>query len=363
MRNRRLLSLAAILAAAALTALLLLCAGATSAQPPPVQPCSPIVTAPDRMIWDGVGINPGDDMYPDVAYNSQDDEYLVVFEWPDASGRDIVSIRVDANGQAAISPTIVTTSTVYTDTHPAVAYNPTNNTYLVVFERSPGSQGKKDIVRVVLNASGTVSGTSYIVAGWNSDQGNPDVAYSTVDDRYLVVWEANLLAWTNGPDIYGAILDSSGSVLGGQSVTGLDAPGEQTYPAVAANAANGRWLVTWQDSRNSGTTGNDIYGQQMRVSGSTLSISGTQVAIGTIPGWAGQPDVAWGQTGSGDGTFLTAWSESSILVGQRVLADSALAGDVITISNYASSKSVPAAAFAAPDRAWWVVWEDNRDYG
>ena len=134
-------------------------------------------------------------------------------------------------------------------------------------------------------------------------------------------------------------------------------------PAVAANATDGRWLVTWQDSRNSGTTGYDVYGQQMSVSGTTLSTSGSQVAIGTLAGYAGAPDVVWGQPDSGDGAFLTVWAEDSVLYGQRVAADSTLTGGTITISDYESTKSVPAAAFDTLESAWWVVWADNRDYG
>jgi hypothetical protein len=257
-------SLVTALVAAALTGLLLLFVGAASAQPPPVQPCSPVVTDPDRLIWDGIGVNPGDDMYPDVAYNSQDNEYLVVFEWPDASGngRDIESIRVDANGQVALLHNGVAIDPAYTDTHPAVAYNPTNNTYLVAWERSsPATTNGKDIARVILNASGAVSGTEYIVVNWEGDQEFPDVAYSAVYDRYLVVWEDHYPGLVDGPDIYGASFDGSGSDRRYVNVTALNAAGEQSSPAVAANAANGRWLVIWRDSRNSGTTGDDIYGQ------------------------------------------------------------------------------------------------------
>ena len=364
MGNRPFFLLGIALVTAMLTVLLFLCAGASQAQPPPIQPSGLIVTDPDRMIWDAIGINPGDDMYPDIAYNSQDDEYLVVFEWPDSGsgiGRDLVSIRVDASGQAALSPNGVAVSTAYTDTRPAVAYNPTNNTYLVVWERSPGNGGK-DICRAVLNASGTISGTEYIVAGWDGNQLFPDVAYSAVDDRYLVVWEDYYAYWTYEPNIYGAVLDEAGASVAFENVTG-DVLGDQTLPSVAANTVSGSWLVTWQDSRNSGTTENDIYGQQMSVSGSTLSPSGPQVAIGTLSGWAGAPDVVWGQPSSGDDAFLTVWAEDSVLYGQRVAADSTLTGDPTTISDYESAKSVPAVAFDTVESEWWVVWADNRDYG
>ena len=363
MRNRRFFSLGAALVPMMLTVLLFLLASASQAQPPPIEPASLIVTDPDRMIWDAIGGTVGDEMYPDVAYNSQDDEYLVVFELPDVDGigRDIKSILVDASGQAALSPNGVAVTSAYTDTRPAVAYNPTNNTYLVVWERSSGG-GDKDICRAVLNASGSISVPAYIVAGWNGDQQFPDIAYSAVDDRYLVVWEDHYPSWSYEPNIYAVSIDATASITSYAEIPG-DITGAQTVPSVAANVTSGGWLVAWKDSETGGTGGYDIYGQQMSFSGSMLAISGTQIAIGTVAGYAGAPDVSWGQPDSGEGAFLTVWAEDAVLYGQRVAADSTLTGGTITVSDYESSKSVPAVAFDTLERSWWVVWADNRDYG
>lgn len=370
MNNRRFSLGAAALIGAALTGLLLLWADAACVHASTTRPriTAAIVTDTDKMIWDAIGINPGDDMYPDVAYNSQEDEYLVVFEWEDTgsgSGRDLASIIVDSNGQAALSPNGVATGGAYTDTRPAVAYNPTNNTYLVVWERSPDSNGTKGIWGVILNSGGSVSGTEFTIAAWPGDQVYPDVAYSAAAGRYLVVWEDHWPTWPNTPNIYGRVVHSSGSAADGEIITG-DAAGDQTSPAVTANGSNGRWLVAWRDSRNSATTGDDIYGQQMQFSDPSLLTWGSQITVGVISGYtyAGPPDVAWGQVGSGDGEFLTVWAENDLVYGQRVQADSALAGDVISVStDYTSSKYVPAVAFDSVDKAWWVAWADNRDYG
>ena len=365
MNNRRFSLWIAVLIAAALTGLLLLWADATCVQASTTRPrtTAAIFTDTDKMIWDAIGINPGDDMYPDVAYNSQDDEYLVVFEWEDASGgRDLASIIVDSNGQAAISPNGVAISDLYTDTRPAVAYNPTNNTYLAVWERSPGSDGEKDVWGVILNSGGAVSGTAFAIDAMGTAQEYPDVAYSTAVGRYLVVYEDNWGA--DPPNIWSKSLDGLGSSGQFRLISGDVAA--QTRPAVTANGSNGRWLVTWKDSRNYGTTGYDIYGQQMQFSDPSLLTWGSQITVGAISGYtdAGPPDVAWGQVGSGDGEFLTVWAENNLIYGQRVEADSALAGDMISVStNYTSSKSVPAVAFDSVDKAWWVAWADNRDYG
>lgn len=364
MSSKQSLSLATLLTAAALIGLFLLSTDAISAQPPLSRLRSPIVTAPDKMIWDAASINPGDETDADVAYNSQDNEYLVIFEWEDAgggSGRDIASILVDANGQSALAPNGVATTDAFTDTHPTVAYNPTDNTYLAVWERAAAT-GDSYIQGAILHSSGAPSST-FTISYWTGDQRYPDAAYSATCNCYLVVWEDHWPSWDNRPDIYGAIVSASGSILDYESVTGLNAPGNQTRPAVTTNASNGRWMVTWQDSLNSGTTNDDIYGQQMQFAGASLSRWGDQVHIGALVGWGSTPDVAWGQVGSGDGEFLAVWPENSNMYAQRIQADSVLASGVITVSNYASGKYAPAVAFDSADGAWWVVWADNRDYG
>jgi len=364
MNNRRFSLWIAVLIGAALTGLLLLWADAACVQASTTRPrtTAAIFTDTDKMIWDAIGINPGDDMYADVAYNSQDDEYLVVFEWEDASGgRDLASIIVDSNGQAAYSPNGVATSDAYTDTRPAVAYNPTNNTYMAVWERR-GATGNKYIHGAILKSGGSVSNT-FTLPILPGDQVFPDVAYSAAVDRYLVVWEDRWTGWSNPPDVYGASLDCSGSSRQVLHVSGNSTPGEQASPAVMANGSNGRWLVAWRDSRNYSTTGYDIYAQQVEFSGAP-SPWGSQTTVSAISGYAGSPDVAWGQVGSGDGEFLTVWAENNLIYGQRVEASSALAGDVVSVSaNYVSRKYVPAAAFDSVDKAWWVVWADDRDYG
>ncbi len=365
MDNRRLSLWAAALIGAALTGLLLLWADAACVHASTIRPrtTAAVVTDTDRMIWDADGINPGDDRYPDVAYNSQDDEYLVVFEWEDTGsggGRDLASIVVDSNGQAALSPNGVATSDIYTDTRPAVAYNPTNNTYLVVWERSPGSDGSKDIWGAILHSSGAVSGTAFAIDTTGTAQEYPDVAYSTAVGRYLVVYEDNLGA--EPPNIWSRSLDDLGSSGQFRLISGDVAA--QTRPAVAANGSNGRWLVAWRDSRDYATTGYDIYVQQVQFSAPSLSLWGGQLHIGAFWGYADQPDVAWGQIGSGDGEFLTVWAENDLVYGQRVAADSVLAGDVISVStDHDSNKYVPAVAFDSVDKAWWVAWADDRDYG
>jgi hypothetical protein len=192
------------------------------------------------------------------------------------------------------------------------------------------------------------------------------VAYAAGPQRYLVVWEDHGAGWSPPPDIVGASLDGLGTdaqYVHIASDVAMDNRA-QMRPAVAANEANGRWMVTWEDTRNAGTTGVDIYGQQVQFTGGIADLWGSQFPIGTLAGMAEAPAVAWGPLAAPGGEFLTVWFENETIYGRRVQADSSLVGGLITVSDYPGSyKANPAVVFASGSNAWWTVWADNREYG
>jgi hypothetical protein len=258
----------------------------------------------------------------------------------------------------------VAAGTTYDDANPAVAYNPDHNNYLVVWERSLDIEGPHIFGAMI---DGTTAGPPFPIDVSNPYQFAPDVAYSSAAGRYLVVWEDHGAGWMPPPDIEAASLNGTGGEP--QSIHVAPEPndvwtGLQTRPSVAAHGTLPRWLVTWEDTRTSATTGVDIYGQQVTFDGSTTSLFGGQFAIGAQSGDAQMPDVAWGAVGVAGGEYLTVWSEGEWLFARRLGAGGALLGGIITVSSYTgSNKWDPAVVYASASKAWWVVWADSRDYG
>jgi hypothetical protein len=332
---------------------------------PPVSVTSFVATESDFPIWEWRFSNACDEMHADVAYNEDDDEYLVVFDWDlnDSDDHDIMAVTVSADGQAAMSSFSIAYDATYDDSYPAVARDPYGNGYLVVWQRRIGT-GDYNIYGSVITST---VGAPFALATWSGDQLYPDVAYATATSRYLVVWEDHYSTWTNAPDIYSASLNNSRTDVQYLSITGHDAPGNQTRPAVVTNGFNYHWLVTWKDSRNSGTTSDDIYGQLLKFLGGTLSLESSQIHIGALSGYAGAPAVGWGQvdpSASAYGEYLVAWPESDDMLAQRIDGqDYSLVGGPITVSDYDSGKYDPAVIYATVSEEWWLVWEDNRDYG
>ena len=360
---RKLCSFCASVVALALVAWMLAAQGSALAETPSGLRVT-LPTAPDFYIQDWT--SPAmDEMHPDVAYNPVDDLFMVVFDWDLHGGgaRDVMLVRVYPDGSIDPVPLEVAEDAAWDDSNPTVAYNPNDDNYLVVWERRDAT-GVAQIFGAIVD--GTTAGTPFSIQIGNADHLAPDVAYSSVAGRYLVVWEDHGIGWGGPPDIVGASCNGTGDAW--QSLHIAPEPNvgtsDQTKPAVAAHGTLPRWLVTWEDSRTQATTGVDIYGQQVTFEASTLSLYGAQIAIGAQTGDAWAPDAAWGAVGAAGGEYLTVWSEGGWLFAQRVAANSTLLGGLITVSNYPESvKRDSAVAFASASNAWWVVWADDRDYG
>ena len=337
----------------------------SAAARPSMSKASFIPTGSDFVIWEWLESNKCNETQADVAYNEDENQYLVVFDW-DLNGtdnQDIMAMSMTAEGQQVGYNPITIYAGSEDDSRPAIARDPYGNGYLVVWQRRNGG-GEYDIYGSVITDT---IGAPFPIATWSGNQLYPDVAYATATGRYLVVWEDHYLNWPNRPDIYGASLDSARTDVDYLSITGLDAVGGQTYPAVTTNGFNYRWLVTWQDSRNSGTTSNDIYGQAVSFLSGNLALEGSEIPIGVLPDYAGAPAVGWGQVDPATsvyGEYLVTWPESDTMYAQRLDGqDYGLVEDPITVSDYASGKSNPAVVYATESEDWWVVWQDNRDFG
>src|SRR5205814_2150385 len=143
----------------------------------------------------------------------------------------------------------------------------------------------------------------------------PDVAYSSVDGKYLVVWTDY-----NVTRIAGRFVSNAGAPLGSAFYIS-DATGG-LFAAVAYNATNDEFLVTWDDQR----PGFKIFGQRVRSSDGALL--GANFACGTTDGI--RSAVAWG---SASNAYLVVWwNSSSEIHGQRVSNTGALLGATFNIS-------------------------------
>jgi hypothetical protein len=141
-----------------------------------------------------------------VAYNSTNNEYLVVWEGNDGGAQfNIYRQRLNAatGGEVGMNDLFVSSfgpgpNPDYNAYNPAVAYDPYNNQYLVVWQDDEMGAGEFEIWGRRLNASAWLIGFDTRLSDMGPD-GNasydartPAVAYSSAsNNQYRVVWSGD----------------------------------------------------------------------------------------------------------------------------------------------------------------------------
>jgi hypothetical protein len=318
----------------------------------------------------------GDERDPAIAYNSVDDEYLVVWEDDRNQGGtldrgwDIYGRRVDADGTRIGGDFRISGGQATDDEYdPAVAYNPAANQYLVVWGdgRQYSSRGW-DIYGQRVRANGTLAGSNIRISGVDAtgDDEKPAVAFNSASKQFLVVWEDERLFTVRGSDIYAQRLRANG-VRAGSNIRisgGGAAPGSERTPAVMYASASNQYLVVWYDYRKAPTRGTDIYGQRVYANGvkagHNIRISGAGAT-----GNERYPAAAYNPVLD---QFLVVWGDSRLppgnldIYGQRMDADGTTSGHNFRISGAAASGNefFPAVTYNSVGDRYLVVWQDPR---
>ncbi len=352
---------------------------------------------------------------PAVAYNSADNQYLVVWQGDDDTGA-LVDGEIEIYGQRINAATGVEVGTndfrvsdmgpdgdtAYGAFGPAVAYNSLGNQYLVVWygDDDAGSlvDGEYEIFGQRLSATGGAVGTNdFRISDMgpdgdvNYDALDPAVAYNSTDDEYLVVWEGddnNAGFVDNEFEIFGQRLTAAGAGTGDNDFCLSDmGPNTSTLysaynPAVAYNSADNEYLVVWEGDDDTGSLVDneyEIYGQRLTASGSAVGTNDFRISDmgpnGDVAYDATNPAVAYD---SQDNEYLVVWEgdddtaplvdEEYEIFGQRLSAAGASMGDndfrlsdMGSNGNTAYSASYPKVAYSSVSREYLGVWygDDN----
>jgi hypothetical protein len=314
----------------------------------------------------------GDDWEPAIAFNSDAGEYLVV--WDDGRneatrGSDIYGRRVSAAGVVLGSDFRISgPGATGDDESVAVVWNANANEYFVVWsDHRSGGRGF-DIYGRRVSAAGAVVGKDFRIcgAGAVAEDMYPAVAWNSTADEYLVVWQDLRNSGTRGSDIFGRRVSAAGVLLGNDfRIVGARAEGHDWEPAVAFNSNAGEYLVVWDDGRNEATRGSDIYGRRVSGAGAVLGkdvrVSGPQATTDDE-----SPAVVWNADADG---FFVVWSDwrneagrGADIYGRRLSAVGAPLGGDIRVSGPGATGNdiLPAVAWDADADRYLVVWEDRR---
>lgn len=228
--------------------------------PAPAQICGRFVTADGAVSGDAITISTGVTTYtlfPSIAYNATDNEFLVT--WDDERGGDTTwGQRVRGSDGALLGPNFQISPGH--GVRSAAAWNAAHNVYLVAYWTVSTSEVRH---RRVSN-TGALLGSEVNVSNDTAFSGYPAVA-SDNGNQFLVTWDYEVVE--NVLSIRGRRVDAStGAALGNQIV--VSDSGREGRSCIAFDPGSSRWLVQFNQS-NPGQSF-DQYGQFVSVTGSLV---------------------------------------------------------------------------------------------
>lgn len=346
---------------------------------------------------------------PAIAYNSQDDQYLVVW-WGNsdlgglASDEDeIWGRRLDGAGNQIGG--IIRISDAGTDGDgtrdaftPAVAYNSQDNQYLVVWYADDDGAGLADdeyeIFGQRLDAAGNEIGTNdFRISDLGGTGDNtfkalqPKVAYSSRDNQYLAVWRGRDTGFSVGEtEIFGQMLNASGAEIGSNDFLvstmggGIGDSFSGDEPDVAYNSSDNEFLVVWRGDDNT-VAEKEIFGQRIDSSGAEVGTDDFQISHMGADGDTSitQKDTAVAYDPD-DNLYLAVWDSDNdsggLVIGEFEIYGQLLTGagvetgpDDFRVSDMGPDgdanydASVPDVTFNSAAGEFLVVWYGDDDTG
>ena len=222
-----------------------------------------VMDAPDFRISEagGTGELSQDAESPAVAYNAIDDQYLVVWSHEDQSQRQIqskvVGQLIDAQTNQVIRDDFRISAGRDPEraVEPVVEWNSQTNEYLVVWASDRGTDTER-VVTQRIGADGTFRGAQIpiidpIDGGSLDGVSEPAVTYNAAHGEYLVVWKAfgdNRGGFAQG--ILGQRIDATGNEIGGDfRISDIESEDKTlkvaNAPDVVTNEQTGDYLVVW----------------------------------------------------------------------------------------------------------------------
>ena len=263
-------------------------------------------------------------LMPSVAYNSTDNEYLVV--WIDERGGDVVyGRRVSAAGAPVGASFQIS---VDVQSLCAVAWSSTSNCYYVVYYGGGNTEihGR----RVSIAGGVPTLGAELNISDNPGYSGYPEVCYGSTGNQFLVSWEQE--DTPDVPRIVGQRVSASSDALLGGAID-LTPAGGRSRACVAYDTVSSRWLVQFNDGTHPGNSV-DQYGQLADTNGGLV---GSNFPIAATPDMEGDSlrhsAVSFAPTAQ---RFISGFHRGIDIVGQEVGLGGALIGDPVYVTSYSS---------------------------
>jgi len=304
---------------------------------------------------------------PDVAYNSAEDTFLVV--WAAAPGDESETLDYFICGQKlSASGTVLGNQVEVLKTEnmalrPLALYNPNKNQYLLIYCLG---EDYLNIRGVILDAQGKVLGKQFKVTDAPANQVHYTMAFNSRRNQFFVTYNDD----RNGAnDVFGVILDDSGRVVKKEFVIS-SAAGHQINPVVCYNPKDDTYLVNWEDFRVHGDelpamgtleVMTDIYGALLSADGAIL--------VNDIPMCADAKGINADQRFNGiahnsrTNQFLVSWTDTrqtllhTGIVGRIVKADGIMPAQDFTLVDAPGAQMISHAIYVPQEDKYFIAFE------
>jgi hypothetical protein len=317
----------------------------------------------------------GGEFSPAIAYNSVRNQYLVVWEVDWGGGyHDIHARRISGDGRLLSEFSLASPPLYRSQTNPAVAYDPVNDRYLVVWAYDVSGDGSNwDVYGTFIPWDGP-QGEVYNyfpICSWSSNQGHPAVAYGRAQEEFLVVWKSESIGVPGY--ISARRVFATGGFPPGDGFTISSGTQIRDFPDVAYNLHRNEYLVTWDLELSASNI--DIYGKRLDGYGNTLT-GGNPNVTGEFPiaGWPSfEAEPAVAACAAAD-QYLVAWQSDqgpplgdNYAIYARYLNGDAVPGNVHEIDDTTSPElNVDVDCNLAGNRyllAWQTRYANPIEYG
>lgn len=262
----------------------------------------------DPLLGVATAYNSATAIFPDVAYNADRAEFLVVFSArsvPDEERYDVRGRRYRHDGDP-IAPSFLISPGGLVDVLPRVAYDLHGNHYLVVWV---ATNLEFDVGRIVgrrLSSAGAPLAGEIAISQADVVAAAPDVTARNLHD-HPVTATSFVVVWPEGDDASGYVLkrarlDANGVTIGLGELSENNALQRDSHPRITYDPAADRFFAVWVEE-------DLVRGRAMSAAGTHAPETVVSTLAGKHPSVAFDPGsrqylVAWHQDGeAADGVF------------------------------------------------------------
>ena len=310
---------------------------------------------------------------PRTAYNSKEDEFLVV--WTEQGVREpggkslygIVAQRFSSRGEkigTGFSPAGPPAESILLI--PTPEYDKFTNQYLMAYTMAQSGTGFDEFASI-FDRSGNIVKQPFPISEKPKSQMHSRVAFNSQKRQFFVTYNTSEDSTAASPDIKGVIVDETGTPVGSDLIIN-NVQGDEYNPYITYNPNDDTYLVNWEDFRNVPTweQNGEIYGALLDGDGSVLVNDIAMIDDFGTPNEGDQRhnEIAYNPDRN---EFFVCWTDMAPSLdnvgvrGRFITADGKVSGEVFTIADAAGPQIYPHPVYVPAFKKYFIVWEDGRN--